>query len=99
MNRLSKRTISSRANGALSRGPKTEAGKRRVATNAMRHGLLSKFILLPGESKEMFETLLTEYCEKIEPGDDAEYVHVEEMTVAVWRMRRLWAIEGRLLTN
>ena len=99
MNKLTLRQKSSRANGALSRGPKTEAGKRRVATNAMRHGLLSKLTVLPDESKEIFETLLTEYCQKIEPADDAEFVHIEEMAVAVWRMRRLWAIETRLLAN
>jgi hypothetical protein len=42
------RIDASRANGKLSRGPKTEDGKRRSSQNARRHGLLSKNGLIAG---------------------------------------------------
>ena len=42
-----RRIISSRANGALSAGPKTDAGKRRSSQNARRHGCRSRTFLCP----------------------------------------------------
>jgi hypothetical protein len=67
--------------------------------NALRHGLLSKCVLLPGEKKEVFDLLLNQYLAKLEPADGPEHSAVEEMVACIWRQRRLWAIETRLLTN
>ena len=53
--------------GRLSRGPITEEGKRKAPLDGLRHGLLSKNIVLPGESKEMFEALLNQYVDKLRP--------------------------------
>jgi hypothetical protein len=48
----------SRANGARSRGPTTDAGKARSARNGTRHGLRGgPFVLLPGEDREEFVEL------------------------------------------
>jgi len=91
--------IASRANGALSRGPKTEEGKRRSSANAMRHGLLSKCVVLPGESQEIFSSLLEQHLAKLEPADGVEHGVVEEMVASVWRLRRLWAVENRLMSQ
>ena len=38
-----------RANSLLSTGPKTEAGKARSATNALKTGLTGRTVLLPGD--------------------------------------------------
>src|SRR6266480_833538 len=46
-----------RGNGRRSNGPKTGAGKASSSKNAMKHGLLSKDILLPGEVAEAFDDL------------------------------------------
>ena len=40
-----KRIAASQRNGALSRGPKTTAGKAISSRNALRHGLLAKVIV------------------------------------------------------
>src|ERR1035438_8378156 len=94
--RLSPRVMASRKNGALSHGPKTVEGKKRSAMNSMRHGLLAENILLPFESGETFQLLHDQFREKFGPADNVEDNHVEELVAAVWRMRRLWAIETRL---
>lgn len=46
--------LAPRANGDLSKGPKTELGKQRSALNALRHGLFSQSIVLENENPEGF---------------------------------------------
>jgi hypothetical protein len=67
--------------------------------NALRHGLLSDCVLIPGESKEIFAAVLNQHLAKLEPADGPEHSAVEEMVACIWRQRRLWAIETRLLAN
>jgi hypothetical protein len=92
-----RKILSSRANGALSGGPLTSAGKHHSSVNATRHGLLSKTIVLANESKEGFEALLCQYLNRFGPVDDVELGIIEEMVASFWRMRRAWAIETGLL--
>ena len=91
-----KRILSSRANGARSRGPTTPAGKKASSLNAIRHGLLAKCVVLTNESRENFDILLDQHIDRYRPADDVEISVVEEMASAFWRMRRVWAIETRL---
>jgi len=46
-----------RQNALKSTGPKTPAGKAAVRLSALRHGLLSEEILLPGEDEEALREL------------------------------------------
>ena len=91
-----KRILSSRANGARSRGPITPAGKQASSLNAIRHGLLAKCVVLSNECRENFDILLAQHLDRYRPADDVELSVVEEMASAFWRMRRAWAIETRL---
>src|SRR5512141_1010679 len=94
-----RRTISSRANGALSKGPITPAGKARSAQNATRHGLMAKIVVLGNESREGFDAMQSEFLARFQPADAVELGLVEEMLSAFWRQRRAWAIETRLMDN
>jgi hypothetical protein len=91
-----RRILSSRANGARSRGPVSPEGKKTSSLNALRHGLLSKCIVLANESRENFDALLAQHIQRFGPLDDVELGIVEEMVAAFWRLRRAWAIETRL---
>jgi hypothetical protein len=86
----------SRANGAKSRGPKTEEGRRKVAFNAIRHGLTARDVVIANESKENFQELLATYLAELEPVGEIEYGFVEQMVAAKWRIRRAWSIEAAI---
>ena len=82
-----------RLNGARSRGPITPEGKQASARNSLRHGMLSQTIVLEGESKELFEQLLTAITAEIQPRTPIETGLVERMAVAHWRQMRTWAVQ------
>src|ERR1022692_3839922 len=60
-----------RQNALRSTGPKTERGKRTVARNAIKHGLLAREVVITAgdgkESPEEFQDLLTRLWEDYEP--------------------------------
>lgn len=91
---------SARSNGAKSRGPKTEAGRRKSAMNALTHGLYAaSSIVLQQESPEQYQALLHAYIHQFQPDGPAELHLIEEMVAAKWRQRRLWAIETDLVED
>jgi hypothetical protein len=92
-----RRVQSSKANGALSKGPATPAGKQRSSLNALRHGLCAKCVVLDHESRENFLILLQQHIDRFQPANEVEVGMIEEMSAAYWRQRRAWAIETALL--
>jgi hypothetical protein len=96
---LRRRILASRTNGAKSRGPVTAAGKKRSSTNSLRHGLLARCVVLEAESREGFDSLVAGFMERFNPADSVEFGFVEEMLSALWRQRRAWAIETRLMDD
>ena len=94
-----RRILASRANGARSKGPKTAEGKKRVAANAICHGLLANQVVLENESPEVFQALVCAYTSRLAPVDALEAGLVEEMASAYWRLRRGWSIETSLLNT
>ena len=91
-----KRILAARANGALSRGPKTPEGKAR-SRNALRSRRLTECTVLGTESREAVHDLFKFHVDCFSPLDDVEMGMVEEMAAAYWRIRRNWAIENYLL--
>ena len=92
-----RRILASRANGALSPGPKSPEGRRRSSQNALRHGLSARSLVLESESPEGFAAVLADHIGRLNPADGVEYAMIEEMVAAHWRLRRAWAIETRML--
>jgi hypothetical protein len=50
----SRQVQANRRNALKTTGPKTAEGKAAVCLNAMKHGLLSREVLLPGEDEVAF---------------------------------------------
>lgn len=88
-----RRINASRANGALSPGPKTPLTKLRSARNSLRHGLLARTIVLDDERSTTFKALLAELETQLQPRDQVEKSCIENMVVARWRMMRIWSME------
>lgn len=93
------RINASRANGTKSHGPATEEGKQASSQNSRKHGLLSKKVVLEGESQEEFDELLASYAEEHQPETPTERTLIESMAAARWRQERVWALETAAINN
>jgi hypothetical protein len=92
-----RRIISSRANGALSHGPKTAAGMRRSSQNARRHGCRSRTFLAPeGDLRREFDKLQSDLISSNKPRTPREHFYVRKMVEAHWRLRCLYEMQGRM---
>src|SRR5690242_9261193 len=87
-----RRVLSSRANGRLSRGPKTDAGKRRSSLNSYRHGCRAKALHVPDDKLPQYHDLCKQILSEhqlpaIEKMTLGERFHFGQMIQAQWRMR------------
>ncbi len=67
-----KKIESNRKNSLKSTGPKTEKGKKTSRMNALKHGILSQEILLPGEDKSDLTKLREGLNNEFSPVGDFE---------------------------
>ena len=89
-----KKAEANRQNALKSTGPKTPEGKAAVRLNALRHGLLSKEILLPGEDEEALRELAERLRAELQPVGELETLLVGRITSLLWRLRRLERVEA-----
>jgi len=83
-------------NARRSTGPKTPEGKAVVRLNALRHGLLSRDVVLPGEDADAFEDLWNQVRADFSPVGPIEELLVDRVVNAIWRLRRLARAETAL---
>ena len=89
-----KKAQANRQNALKSTGPKTPEGKAAVRLNALRHGLLSQEILLPGEDQEALRELSEHLRDELQPAGVVENLLVEQIIASYWRLRRLGRVEA-----
>jgi hypothetical protein len=94
-----RRIEANRRNAQRSTGPKTAAGKARIAQNAVTHGLLSQQTLLPDEDLQALEGLAEALRAELNPHGPQEQLLVELMVRALWRLRRLGRVEAGIFTR
>lgn len=87
------RAEAAKINGAKSSGPKTETGKAISSKNAVKLGLTSAEVLIPGENPDEFELLLADLTDTYGPETMVEYDLVSELAGIRWRLRRLPKME------
>jgi len=84
-------------NAQKSTGPKTEEGKAVAKVNAVKHGILSDAVVITkGEGQERKEVYLRLYDglrDYFKPEGTMEEALVEQITVTLWRKRRVLRFE------
>ena len=89
-----KKAQANRRNALKSTGPKTPEGKSAVRLNALRHGLRSEEILLPGEDEEALRELDEYLRAELQPVGELENLLIDRVVAAYWRLRRLGRVEA-----
>ncbi len=87
-----------------STGPRTPKGRAVSRMNALKHGILSKQVLVRGlnlqESMQELEALHCRFWDELEPAGPLEEMLVDQIVTAHWRLRRaLTAEAGEIALN
>jgi hypothetical protein len=70
-----------------------------VRFNAMQHGILSRYTVLPHENADEYRALLTALAEEHQPAGATEAHLVEELAGVIWRKRRVLQAEGASINH
>ncbi len=74
-------------------GPRTEAGKKRSANNAIKHGLSGRTVVMPGEDMAIYLSQSKEIVDSLHPETAIEYELAQTIADGTWRMKRLRTVE------
>jgi hypothetical protein len=89
-----KQIIANKTNSKKSTGAVTSEGKAIVASNAIKHGLLSGRLILKDESPNEYGQLLDDLIGSLQPHGTLELVLVEKIAISIWRQLRLIKAEN-----
>lgn len=91
------KTLANQLNALKSTGPRTPAGKAKASANSLKHGILSRNLLIPGEHAADFEALLARLLAEEQPVGTLEAALVERVAIGLWRQRRTVTAESASL--
>jgi hypothetical protein len=86
-----------RANARHSTGPRSSAGKAKSRLNALKHGLRSEQVVIPGEDPGAFDAECAAWSADWQPKSHTRAILVERAAATSWRLRRCVRIEGARL--
>jgi len=99
MNEISQKQLEANRENSKLGGVKTEEGKAISRYNALKHGLLSKEVLLEGEDEKTLIEIGKKLRAELEPQTELELVLVDRVTANVWRLRRVMQIEREMMED
>jgi hypothetical protein len=88
-----------RANGALSAGPRTAAGKARSSQNALKHGMTARSALIPGESPEQWREHREGVLFALGAKGALETALADRLALTLWRLQRIASCDAAAVTN
>ncbi len=74
-------------------GVKTVEGKTISKLNPLKHGLLSREVLLKGESKQTYSELSQSLLESLQPISAIEEILADRIIANIWRLKRMLEVE------
>ena len=93
-----KQIAANRQNAEKSTGPRTPQGRAASSMNALKHGILSRQVLVRArnlqESEKDLKALHQRFWESLQPVGPLEELLVDQIVTAHWRMRRALAAES-----
>ena len=92
-----KQIQANRLNALKSTGPKSPEGKSRAARNALKHGLLSRDMLLPGEKPKELEAFREAILAELAPQGELEEFLADRVVESAWRLRRAVRLERDII--
>jgi len=81
-------------NGAQGSGPTSDEGKSRSSQNALKQRLFSKRRFIGDENPVEFESLLNSIATTYQPATATEWILIDRMVMARWRLGRLERAEA-----
>lgn len=93
MSELSQKQLEANRQNAKLGGPKTHEGKEASKMNALKHGILSKEVLLEGEDEETLTALGKRLRAELKPVGEMELLLAERIVSNVWRLKRMLWVE------
>ena len=94
---LNRQLEANRRNARRSTGPRTAAGKAVARDNALKHGFLSRHLIIEGESPADFGQLLDDLLAEYRPAGVVESGLVEQVAICLWRKARFVRAEAALV--
>ncbi len=86
-------TAANRTNATKSTGPRTAAGKQKVAVNALRHGLTGRTVVIPADDLELYKTHVKTLTASLKPETPEETQLAALIADNYWRLQRIQSIE------
>lgn len=96
---ITQKQLDANRNNAQKGGVKTTEGKAVSRYNAIRHGLLSKEVLLADEDAATFEGLCKRLRSNLAPANELELILVDRIATSAWRLRRALQIERQMIED
>ena len=94
---LRPRAVINRENAQKSTGPRTEAGKKRSAMNAVRHSLTGQIVVMPTDDLEAFIAFQKSFFDHHKPEGPDESQLVQFMVNCAWKIHRNHALQDQIL--
>lgn len=99
MKNTSQKQIEANRENGMKGGVKTSEGKTVSKYNAIKHGILTKDIVLPEENAEELKELGKKLRTELAPVNEMELILVERITANTWRLKRLLKAEREMIED
>lgn len=95
-----KQIQANRQNALKSTGPTSPDGKARAARNALKHGLLSRDMLIPGEKAKELKAFRESIVAQVAPAEgELEEFLADRVVESAWRLRRAVRLERETIQD